>query len=331
MAQKKDKTADRVRHLFNKVNTRTRTQWEYINQKGFDFSNDNQLSEAERIALEEQGMPTFTINRIMPVVEMLNFYATAKDPRWQAVGTEGSDSDVAAVFADIADYIWYNSDGGTLYANAINDAVTKSIGYLMVTVDPDMDNGMGDVVIKQPEPFDVYVDPKSRDMLFRDASFVLIRKVLPEGHLHTLYPEYRNKIKKAASSENIDYVYSEKSKDVYQKDFDYKDIDSTEAIDPETGEQGKLLEYFEMYEKVKVAYINVFYKVPPNKQALDLMKKQVDVQLKELAQELSVKLKEQQMALQQQLDQGAIIQERFELESQQNKLLNRLMQLSNSS
>tara|TARA_R110000824_G_scaffold257964_3_gene446932 strand:+ start:25068 stop:27371 length:2304 start_codon:yes stop_codon:yes gene_type:complete len=316
MAQKKDKTADRVRHLFNKVNTRTRTQWEYINQKGFDFSNDNQLSEAERIALEEQGMPTFTINRIMPVVEMLNFYATAKDPRWQAVGTEGSDSDVAAVFADIADYIWYNSDGGTLYANAINDAVTKSIGYLMVTVDPDMDNGMGDVVIKQPEPFDVYVDPKSRDMLFRDASFVLIRKVLPEGHLHTLYPEYRNKIKKAASSENIDYVYTEKSKDGYQKDFDYKDIDSTEAIDPETGEQGKLLEYFEMYEKVKVAYINVFYKVPPNKQALDLMKKQVDVQLKELAQELSVKLKEQQMALQQQLDQGAIIQERFELESQ---------------
>jgi|TARA_R110002020_G_scaffold150859_1_gene327761 hypothetical protein len=316
MAERKDKTADRVRHLFNKVNTRTRTQWEYINQKGFDFSNDNQLSEAERLALEEQGMPTFTINRIMPVVEMLNFYATAKDPRWQAVGTEGSDSDVAAVFADIADYIWYNSDGGTLYANAINDAVTKSIGYLMVTVDPDMDNGMGDVVIKQPEPFDVYVDPKSRDMLFRDASFVLIRKVLPEGHLHTLYPEYKNKIKKAASSENIDYVYSEKSKDVYQKDFDYKDIDSTEAIDPETGDQGKLLEYFEMYEKVKVAYMNIFFKVPPDKQALELMKKQVDVQLKELAQELSVKLKEQQMALQQQLEQGAIIQERFELESQ---------------
>ena len=106
MAKKKDKTADKIRQLFNKVNTRSRTQWEYINQKGFDFSNDNQLTEAERIALEEQGMPTFTINRIMPVVEMLNFYATAQNPRWQAVGTEGSDVDVAAVFSDIADILW---------------------------------------------------------------------------------------------------------------------------------------------------------------------------------------------------------------------------------
>ena len=159
MAKKKDKTADKVRFLFNKVNTKTRTQWEYINQKGFDFSNDNQLTEDERISLEEQGMPTFTINRIMPVVEMLNYYATAQNPRWQAVATEGSDSQVAAVFSDIADYIWYQSDGSTLYANAVNDAITKSIGYLLISVDPDADNGMGDVVIKQPEPFDVYVDP----------------------------------------------------------------------------------------------------------------------------------------------------------------------------
>ena len=314
MARKKDKIADKVRQLFNKVNTRSRTQWEYINQKGFDFSNDNQLTEAERIALEEQGMPTFTINRIMPVVEMLNFYATAQNPRWQAVGTEGSDVDTAAVFADIADYIWYQSDASTLYSNAVNDAITKSLGYLMVTVDPDMDNGMGDVVIKQPEPFDVYVDPKSRDMLFRDASFILIRKVLPENHLKSLFPESKRKITKASSSENVDYVYTEKSTGNYQKDFDYKDIDSSEAIDPNNAEQGKLLEYFEMYEKEKIPYVNVFFKVPPDPKTIQMIKQQVDVAMKELSQELDVRLKEQVLALQQQLEQGAIIKERFDLE-----------------
>ena len=71
-------------------------------------------------------MPTFTINRIIPVVEMLNFYATAKTPRWQAVGITGDDADVAAVYSDIADYIWNFSDSTTLLSNAINDAVTKS-------------------------------------------------------------------------------------------------------------------------------------------------------------------------------------------------------------
>ena len=183
------KKADRVKRIFELADCDSRAQWEYVNQKGFDFSNDNQLTEEERVTLEEQGMPTFTINRILPVVEMLNFYATANGPRWQAVGVEGSDTDVASVFSDIADYIWDLSDGPTIFANCINDCVTKSVGYLMVTIDKDSDQGMGDVVIKQPEPFDIFVDPKSRDILFRDAAFIMCRKILPKEHLKKLYPD----------------------------------------------------------------------------------------------------------------------------------------------
>ena len=81
------------------------------------------------------GMPTFTVNRIIPVVEMLNYYATSNSPRWQAVGVEGSDSDVAAVFSDMADYIWSLSDGSALYSNCINDSITKSIGFMQVDID----------------------------------------------------------------------------------------------------------------------------------------------------------------------------------------------------
>ena len=119
---KKNKMVQKCQDLFNASKTQNRVQWEYINQKGYDFANDNQLSKEEKHTLEEQGMPTFTINRIIPVVEMLNFYATAKSPRWQAVGADGSDSDIAAVFADIADYVWYNSGGDVLFSNAVNDS-----------------------------------------------------------------------------------------------------------------------------------------------------------------------------------------------------------------
>ena len=313
MAKRRDKKAERVQRIFELANGENRTQWEYVNQKGFDFSNDNQLTESERIALEEQGMPTFTINRIMPVVEMLNFYATANKPRWQAIGTDGSDADVAAVFSDLADYIWDLSDGSSMYANAINDAICKGVGYIQVDVDPDADQGMGDVVLKQPEPFDLFVDPKSRDMLFRDASFILIRKILPKEHLKKSHPQYASKIQKASSDSNYETSYSEKNYEL-QKDFDYKDIDSSESIDPNSTEQGKLLEYFEFYEKEKVPYVNVFYKVPPDEKTIQMIKQQVAVTIKELSQELQVSLKEQTLALQQQLEQGAIIKERFDLE-----------------
>ena len=208
MAKRQDKRALRVRDIFDTVNTGNRQQWEFINQKGFDFANDNQLSSDDKEMLEEQGMPTFTINRIIPVVEMLNYYATANNPRWQAIGTEGSDSDVAAVFSDMADYVWYQSSGQSLLSNSINDSVSKSIGYLMIDINHNADQGMGEVVIKQPDPFDMYVDPKSRDLLFKDAAYILMRKVLPRTHLMKEYPEAKRKIKNAHSYDNSTYNYT---------------------------------------------------------------------------------------------------------------------------
>jgi len=311
---KSNKKAERVRMIFNKSRTSSRIQWERVNQKGYDFSNDNQLTEEERLNLEEQGMPTFTINRITPVVEMLNFYATANSPRWQAVGADGSDVDVAAVFSDMADYIWYNSDGPAIYGNAINDAITKSIGYMLVNVSPDADNGMGEVVVEQPEPFDIYIDAKSRDMLFRDASYILIRKILPKQHLMSLFPESKSKIKKASSDENNDDLYTVKSKGALQKDFHYKDIDESETVDPESGDHDTFLEFFEMYEKVKVEYANVFYQILPTEDQIKQIQQQVSVQMEEMRAQSDVAMQEQLLALEEQVKNKEIIPERYQLE-----------------
>tara|TARA_Y100000401_G_scaffold112405_1_gene111796 strand:- start:1281 stop:3578 length:2298 start_codon:yes stop_codon:yes gene_type:complete len=314
MAKRKDKNALRVKRMYELCNSTSRSQWEYINQKGFDFANDNQMTAEERALLEEQGMPTFTINRIMPIVEMLNFYATANRPRWQAIGVDGSDSDVAAVFSDIADYVWDLSDGTSLYANCINDSITKSVGYLLVTVDQDSDNGMGDVKIIQPEPFDVFVDPKSRDLLFKDAAFIMIRKVLPRQHLETLHPQFKNKIKKASSDiVGFENNLSEKSWGKHQKDFAYKDIGMAESI-TEDGENDQLIEFYEVYEKIKVEYTNVFYKIPPSKEQMENIQKQIAIQLQEMQKEMQVRMLEEQQRLQMSVQKGEMLPQRFELE-----------------
>ena len=312
------KKADQVRQLYHLANSWTRKQWEFVNQKGYEFAHDVQLSEAEKKALEDQGMPTFIINRILPVVEMLNFYATANNPRWQAIGTEGSDIDVAAVFSDLADYVWNLSDGNTLYANAVNDAVTKGIGYLLVNVDKDADNGMGEVAIQQPEPFDIYVDPKSRDMLFRDAAFILIRKVLPKNHLIKLFPAFKAKINKAKSDEQSQRSWT--ARELGQKDqqlFAYNDTtENTTMAFKADGEMDELTEFFELYEKIKVSYVNVFYRIPPDKKTLQAIKQQCDVMLKEQQQEMEVQLLEQQRAMQEAVQKGEMLPERYELEIQ---------------
>tara|TARA_Y100000589_G_scaffold80859_2_gene74761 strand:+ start:4387 stop:6723 length:2337 start_codon:yes stop_codon:yes gene_type:complete len=312
----KTKKADQIRKLYNLADSWTRKQWERINQKGYEFAHDEQLTLDEKVNLEEQGMPTFTINRILPVVEMLNFYATANNPRWQAVGVEGSDTDVATVMSDLMDYIWNGSNGSTLYNNAINDCVTKSMGYLMISVDKDADNGMGEVIITQPEPFDVYVDPKSRDMLFKDAAYIMIRKVIPKNHLISLYPSQKRKINSSSSDENQQKSHSVRALgDDDQKLFSYNDPteQSGYAITAD-GKQESLCEFFEVYEKIKVLYVNVFYRIPPSKEELESIKQQCEVQVKEMQAEMEIQLKEQQLQMQSAVESGQMLPERFELE-----------------
>ena len=311
MAKRVDKNAQRIKRVFELADCEQRAQWEYINQKGVDFANDNQITDNERIALEEQGMPTFTINRILPGVEMLNFYATANRPRWQAVGTEGSDVDVAAVFSDMADYIWDLSNGSSLYANCIHDAITKSLGFLMVSVDQDADHGMGDVVLKNVEPFDVFVDPKSRDILFRDAAFIMIRKILPKEHLITKYPDAKTKIKKASGFGHNESNYSEKSMGNHRKDFAYKEID--DAVTPE-GENDELVEFYEMYEKIKVSYVNVFYRKELTPEQEAQIQQQVQVRMQEMQAEMQVEIIEQQKSMSSAVEAGEMLPERMQLE-----------------
>ena len=316
----KRKKADEIRQLYNMANNGVRKQWQLINQKGYEFSHDDQLTEEERTALEDQGMPTFTINRILPVVEMLNFYATANNPRWQAIGVEGSDVDTAAVFSDLADYIWHYSNGSTLYNNAVNDSVTKGVGYLLVTVDKDADNGMGEVVVQQPEPFDIYVDPKSRDMLFNDAAFILIRKVLPKNHLMKIFPEFKRKISQASSDEQKQNTYTaRRTGDKNQKLFVYNDDTDTDFPLNADGNMDELVEYFELYEKNKVSYVNMFYRIPPDEEQLKQIKKQCDVMVREMEAEVAVSLKEKQLKMQQAVQAGQMLPERFQLEIQKEQ------------
>ena len=310
MARQTAKTkADRVRDLYINLNGARRQRWEKVNQQGHDFYLDNQLTQEESETLERQGMPTFTINRIIPIVEMLNFYVTANQPRWQAVGAEGSDVDVANVHADIADYIWYESDGQSKFSQVINDAATKSVGYFKISVDAHSDRGLGEVRVDTVEPFDVFIDPKSRDIFYRDAAYIMVHKVIPQSHLQKIFPEYAAKIKNAGETERDNYSYSQKAEG---GDFQYKDV-IDETFDY-FGEEDRRLDYYEMYEKIKIAYMNVFYRIEPTPEEISKIRAQVDVEMEAIQKELQVKMQETILQLNQQLQAGNIIEERFTLE-----------------
>ena len=305
------KKAESVRELWQKAASNERQKWRSINQRGYDFYLNDQLTAQERDDLQEAGMPDFIINRITPAVEMMKFFVTANSPRWQAVGAEGSDVDIAAVHSDIASYCWYISNGKSLFSQVVQDSFTKGIGYMMVDIDADKDRGMGEVVFKRIEPFDVYVDPMSRDFLFRDASYIVVKKDLPKNHLINLLPDHKAKIKKSSGS--VNQFGSASLRDVASSEsVQFEDMGSRAYL-PD-GKEDDIVDFYEMYSREKLPFYNIFMKVPPSPEEMDRINGMVEERMDSIVKELTVAAEESELRIRMALDNGEIIESRAMLE-----------------
>ena len=305
------KRAQQNKQLWDKANSSHRQRWQVLSQKGFDFYLNEQLTKEELSALDEAGMPTFTINRVTPIIEIMKYFVTANNPRWKAVGVTGDDVDVAQVHSDIADYCWYNSNGKSIYSQVVLDSLTKGIGYFMVDVDKDADRGMGEVEFKRIDPYDVYVDPASRDFLFRDANFISIRKNVTKTQLKNLFPEFAGKINKVTGK--ADYVSYSQRPTIAAESIQPEDITMGITIE---GEDDDIIPYYETYAKKKHAYRNVFIKVLPSPVQMQAIKESVEEDMAEAEKEIEVQLKEKMLSIQQSLEAGEIIPERAQLETE---------------
>ena len=296
------------KQIWDKANSSHRQRWQTTSQKGYDFYLNEQLTKDEMTMLEESGMPTFTINRITPIIEIMKYFVTANNPKWKAVGATGDDVDVAQVHSDVADYCWYLSNGKSLYSQVVLDSLTKGIGYFLVDIDKDADRGMGEVRFSRIDPYDVFVDPASRDFLFRDATFIQIRKNISRSRLINMLPQFETRIKKVAKGTDV-VSYSQ------------RDAEFTDSIQPEDltygvntdAEDDDIIPYYETYSKKKFKYHNVYIKIQPSPAELELIKENIQEALSNFQQEIEVQLIEKQLQVEQQVQEGEIIPERAKL------------------
>ena len=188
------KNAEENRALYNSCDTTIRKEWLKRMQKANEFFHNEQLSKEELDELQESGMPDFTVNVMTEAIEALKYFCTANNPKWIVVGKESSDTDMATVYEAVLNHIWYISKGKSVFGQVIQDSLVKSVGTWFVMIDPNGDRGNGEVKIEYLNMKDVYVDPHSQDILWEDASFILIKKDMVKRHLINKLPQYKAKI-----------------------------------------------------------------------------------------------------------------------------------------
>ena len=100
-------------------------------------------------------------------------------------------------------------------------------------------------------------------------------------------------------------------------DFQYKDISENFTI---LGEDDLLVDYYELYEKVKVPYMNVYYRIEPSEEEVEAINKQIEQEMYGMIREAEVGIKEQELAISQAVESGQMLQERADWELEKARL-----------
>jgi len=321
-----NKFVERSQKLFAAAQSVNYTRWHSKSLEGFQFGLGIQMSDAKLKKRRKKGMPTFIINRITPIKEMIKYFTTASDPEWVAIPFEASDTEIANMHNSVNEHCWYISHGKSVFSRIIDDALAKSQGFWHINVDANLDRGNGEVIYGSENPWTVFVDPTAKDILYRDANWMLIKDDLPRGTLSGMHPDNEAKIKDASGSTSL-----------YENYFNYMGIDSqlwevgndenpVSEVTPEKlaynikGEEDDILPYFRLYTKEREKFAHVFIVKPPNdaeaKRIAKVAKEKIDANNKEL----TVKHEEEQIKLDRLkkvgIQNGGITENRHALESE---------------
>tara|TARA_R110002110_G_scaffold2510_3_gene11765 strand:+ start:3532 stop:5703 length:2172 start_codon:yes stop_codon:yes gene_type:complete len=174
-----------------------REKWAIQAQEDREFRLGQQWTKEQARALKERGQAPIVVNRIHPAVEMAKALLTANRPQFRVSPREGSDMKLAALVNALISYVWEVSDGVSALRSVVDDYYVSGMGVMMVYQDPMRDNNKGEVIIKDIDPLDVYIDPNSRDRFCDDAENIIVSRMFTKDQAKKLYPMYSSKIKNA--------------------------------------------------------------------------------------------------------------------------------------
>ena len=254
---KSDNKATYVKELWDRWSD-ARKEWEDHAREDIDFYLGNHFTEDEADALAERNQSNIPLDRIYSAIEQFKAIITSKPPKFSAMPREDSDSDLAAVWRTIMDYIWNISDGNEVFKQTIHDYAVTGLGYFYAYVDREADYGRGEVKFTYVDPFRVVVDPNARSKYFDDSTGMMLSTIFTKFQLLDLYPQLSEEQEDGKLL--IDLVESYYEDDTYPSPLNKRTVGTFTPDyikDKDTGEGSQKYQLIEYFSKVKVPYYRI--------------------------------------------------------------------------
>jgi len=188
--------------ILNAYDNAERKVWAQQALQDDAFRNNIQWDLEAIKVLEARNQMPIVVNVIHPAVEQAKAMLTTNRPRFSSTGREDSDTRTGRMFSDLLTYIWDISLGMVQVKQAVDDYYVRGMGILYAYFDPNADFGNGEVKFSALDPFDVYIDPNSKDPFARDAQNILIVRVMTREQIQRMYPEVIDKLQTASRIQN---------------------------------------------------------------------------------------------------------------------------------
>lgn len=207
--------------------------------------NDAQWRQADMAQLTAINHPIITRNRIRPAVEQAVATLTNRSPAFTVTGRDDNDVRKARGVANFLSYLWYISDGDSNFKQIADWYYVRSVGYALSFIDPDADDGNGEVMWMALDPWQVFMDPRAKARHSEDdAAHIVVAYEITQEQFENEYPEWVDKITTWGGTYEESLVPD--SKNVEEEGIQY---------DPDDPADRHLL--LERYTRVRVPRFNV--------------------------------------------------------------------------
>jgi len=253
------KLVDETLDIFNTY-SQSRDNWARNAKEDKEFRLGRQWTTEQEDTLINRGQSPIVINRIHPAVESAKAMLTANRPSFRVAPREDSDNKVAQVISALLSYMFDISDGRTAVRQSVDDYYVMGMGIMQCYQDPTQDMGKGEVIIKDIDPLDVYIDPNSRSRYFDDAENIIVSRMFTKSQAKKMYPMYDKAIQNANSDQNWNEISTGLA------------TENQAATFPEDVGQVQNQEYvrgYERYEKILVPKYRIYETFTGKEELLD--------------------------------------------------------------
>ena len=169
-------------------------KWREEAKEDFEFTAGKQWTEEEMKFFQENGRPAITINRILPLINILSGYQRLNRYDVDFLPRSSDDLELCQVRRGITKYIMDRCDYDAVESQVFLDSAIGGLGWFGVRYKFDNEIQDGEAVIERIDPFGIYVDPEAHELDFSDAKFLIRAKWVAKDELKQIYPEQADAI-----------------------------------------------------------------------------------------------------------------------------------------